>query len=107
MKKNKKTDGSEKNPIKQIAEEEKMKKENPTPLEENKVEEVGEDDGTEWRGASCILPDGTLVEMLYDAEKLTSKLAVYKEGKVSLEDSISVGHSTVFMPMVPNQSILR
>ena len=107
MKKNKKTDGSEKNPIKKIAEEEKAKKENPTPLEENKVEDVGEDDGTEWRGASCILPDGTLVEMLYDAEKLTSKLAVYKEGKVSLEDSISVGHSTVFMPMVPNQSILR
>ena len=99
-----------KNPIQKIAEEEKEKKTESVPSqekEEGKEEDEDEDEVRERRGASYILPDGSLVEMLYDAKKHTSKLVVYKDGKVTLEDSVRIDDYTMFMPMSPNQSILE
>lgn len=103
-KKKKEEEIKDKKSIDQIAEEEKDKKENPTPSES---EESDEDEDIEWRGASCILPDGSLVEMLYDSVKRTTKLAVFKDGQVSLEDSVRFDDRTVFMPLSPNQDMLK
>ncbi|MFA5792202.1 MAG: hypothetical protein WC884_04200 [Candidatus Paceibacterota bacterium] len=77
----------------------------PEKKEDDGVEE--EDFDAEWKGASCILSDGSLVEMLYDAKACESKLAVYKDGKVSLEDKVRIDGMTVFTPFAPNQDILR
>lgn len=91
--------------IEQIGE---KKKESETSKKEEEVEANWEDiDDVEWRGASYILPDGSLVEMLYDAVKRTTKLAVYKDGVVSLEDSVRIDDQKVFMPLAPNQSLLE
>ncbi|MDP4011962.1 MAG: hypothetical protein Q8P72_07130 [Candidatus Roizmanbacteria bacterium] len=95
-----------KNPIQKIAEEEKVKKESPT-LPEEKDDEGDDEDIRERRGVSCILQDGSLVEMVYDNKKHISKLAKYKDGKVTIEDSVPLNDYTVFMPMSPNQSILE
>jgi len=104
MTKKKEEEIKDKKSIDQITEEEKTKKENPTPPEDN-VEE--DDDDKEWKGVSCILSDGSLVEMLYDSVKRTTKLAVYKDGVVSLEDSVRIDDRTVFRPMSPNQDLLE
>ncbi len=104
MSKKKEKEIVEKKSIDQIAEEEKTKNENPTPPNEADTAD-GED--VEWPGVSCILQDGSLVEMLHDSVKRTTKLAVYKDGKVSLEDSVRFDDRTVFKPLAPNQSLLE
>lgn len=80
-------------------------------VDSKKEDELQEDwesiDDTEWRGASCILPDGSLVEMLHDSVKQTTKLAMYKDGKVSLEDKVRIDDEKVFMPLSPNNSLLK
>lgn len=94
--------------IDQIAEDEKKKEKDITLQNEKKdKEEDGDDSDKERHGVSCILEDGSLIEMIYNAKKGTSKLAVYKDGKVSLEDGVSMDDSTVFMPLDPKQSILK
>jgi hypothetical protein len=86
MKKNEKL--KDQNPIKKIAGEEKVKKENPTPPEEKDEEE-----DKERRGVSYILDDGSLVEMLYDKKKHKSQLAIYKDGTVTLDEKVKIGDS--------------
>ena len=103
-KKKKEEEIKDKKSIDEITEDVKAEKENQTPPEDDGDEEDGD---REWRGASCILPDGSLVEMLYDSVKRTTKLAVYKDGQVSLEDSVRFDDRTVFMPLASNQSLLE
>jgi len=95
------------NPPKKIEGDEKSKTAETTP--EKKDSEEAEDDelDNKWSGASCILQDGSIVEMLYDAKECASKLAVYKDGKIALEDKVRVNGMTVFTPFAPNQDILR
>ena len=107
MSKKKEEEIKDKNSIDQITEEEKTKKEKPAPPSEEKNDEEDEEDIREKRGASCILADGSLVEMIYDNKKHTSKLAKHKDGKITIEDSVPIDDYTVFMPMAPNQSILE
>lgn len=110
MRKNNKTDDRpDKNPIKKIAEEEKAKTEAVSPKEKDDDKEKSEEDNKiiERHGASYILEDGSLVEMLYDSKKHKSKLAVYKDGVVALEDEVQIDELTTFLPMSPNQSILE
>jgi hypothetical protein len=101
----------DKNPIKRIAEEEKAKKEVVPPEEKDdkNEEEEEEDDGDvkERRGTSCVLKDGSLIEMLYDTEESKSILAVYRDGKVTLEESVKINNSLSFAPLAPNQGILE
>ena len=92
--------------IDEVVEEEKAKVENPSPTEKSDGDEE-EEDIQERKGISCILADGSLVEMLYDGKKHTSKLAKYTDGEVTLEDSVPINDYTVFMPMAPNQPILE
>lgn len=102
MSKKKDKESKDEKSIDQIAEEEKVTEESPTPPEEN-----DDDEDIEWHGASCILPDGSLVEMLHDTVKRTTKLAVYKDGKVTLEDSVRFNDRMVFMPLAPNHGLLK
>lgn len=105
---NKTSDRPDENPIKKIAEKEKAKKETVPPKEKDDDRDNEEDDGIiERHGASYILEDGSLVEMLYDSKKHKSKLAVYKDGVVTLEDEVQIDELTTFLPMSPNQSILE
>jgi len=90
---------------KKIEGDEKSKTEGTTPENEDSEEDDGLD--KELKGASCILQDGSLVEMLYDARACESKLAVYKDGKVTLEDKVRINGKTLFAPFAPNQDILR
>lgn len=80
-------------------------------VESKKEDELKEDwesiDDKEWRGASCILPDGSLVEMLYDSVKQTTKLAIYKDGQVTLEDKVRIDDEKVFMPLSPDGGLLE
>ncbi|MCR4286226.1 MAG: hypothetical protein NUW00_05005 [Candidatus Kaiserbacteria bacterium] len=72
--------------------------------EENDDDEDGE---RERRGTSYVLQDGTLIEMLYDSQKRKSILAVYKDGKVTLEEKVKISDTTMFLPLAPGQSILE
>lgn len=99
--------------ITELAKEEKEKKETVVQAKDETVkeddEEENEEDGDakERRGTACVLQDGSIVEMLYDPQKLTSILAVYKDGKVSLEEKVKLNDSLWFAPLSPKQSILE
>lgn len=86
---------------------EKIDKEESSSPEKKDDEVIDEELETEYHGASYILQDGSLVEMLYDAKKGISNLVVYKEGQISLEDKVRIDNSSFFTPLAPNQSILR
>jgi len=90
-----------------VKKDEEKKVENNVTSPEKKEEEDDEELNTERHGVSYILQDGSLVEMLYDVKKCISKLAVYKDGKVSLEDKVKINDFVTFKPFTPNQSILK
>jgi len=93
--------------IEQIGEPKKEdKKETPKSEIEDEADWESIDDTT-WKGASCILPDGSLVEMLYDSVKQTTKLVVYKDGHISLEDKVRIDDEKVFMPLSPDGGLLE
>ncbi len=97
MSKDKKS--KDENPIKKIAKEEKVKKD-----ETAKKQEEGQD---KFRvGVSYILPDESPVEMIYDEANLKTKLAVYKDGVVTLEDKIKIADSLWLVPLQPTNSLL-
>lgn len=97
----------EKKYIEQIGEKKKEGDE-ATPKAEEKVEEKWEEiDDKEWCGASYIHSDGSLIDMLFDEEKRTTKLAVYKDGQVSIEESVRIDDEKVFKPLSPNNSLLK
>lgn len=93
-----------KDSVREVKEEDKKV---PPPAKTPPVEAEPDEEDKERRGVSYILEDGSIVEMLYDAKKRTSKLAVYKDGKVSLEDSVRIGESAVLVPFAPHQGILE
>lgn len=56
---------------------------------------------------SYVLPDGSLVEMVYNQKLLQTKFAVFKKGKVSLKDVVQLDKETWLAPLSGNNSLLK
>ena len=56
---------------------------------------------------SHILPDGSLVETVYNQKLLQTKFAVFKKGKVSLEDRVQFDKDILLAPLSGNNSLLK
>lgn len=93
--------------IEQIGEPKKDESESGSKSEKEVQENWEEVDDAEWKGASCILPDGSLVEMLYDSVKQITKLVVYKDGQISLTDKVRIDDDKVFAPLSPDGGLLE
>ncbi len=55
---------------------------------------------------SAVLPDGTLVELLYRPEEERTRFAVARNGTVTIEDSVLVGDRRL-VPFSPSNNLLK
>ncbi|MCX6717256.1 MAG: hypothetical protein NTU76_01085 [Candidatus Taylorbacteria bacterium] len=69
-------------------------------------EEAREEDSKTETVSSCILQDGTLVEMLYDKKEEKTMFAVFKDGELKIRKTIKIGETSL-KPHSPDKDLLK